>query len=40
MYKVINVVFTTRKMNALEVSKMNKYAFICKRNQSNIVLKI
>lgn len=29
MYKVINVVFTTRKMNALEVSKMNKYAFIC-----------
>ena len=29
MYKVINVVFTTRKMNALEVAKMTKYAFIC-----------
>ena len=29
MYKIINVVYTTRKMNALEVSKLTKYAFIC-----------
>ena len=29
MYRIIHVVFTTRKLNAVEVSKQTKYAFIC-----------
>ena len=29
MYKVINVVYTTRKLNVLEANKLVKYAFIC-----------
>ena len=29
MYKIINVVFTNRKLNAVEISKLVQYTFIC-----------
>lgn len=29
MYKIINVVFTNRKLNAVEISKLPQYSFIC-----------
>ena len=29
MYRVINVVFTNRKLNAVEISKLGQYTFIC-----------
>lgn len=29
MYKIINVVFTNRKLNAVEISKFPQYSFIC-----------
>lgn len=29
MYRIINVVFTNRKLNAVEVSKLMQYSFIC-----------
>ena len=29
MYRIINVVFTNRKLNAVEISKLPQYSFIC-----------
>ena len=29
MYKIINVVYTNRKLNAVEISKLPQYSFIC-----------
>ena len=33
MYKIINVVFTNRKLNAVEISKLPQYSFICNDNE-------